>query len=308
MSAEIPDENKLFQRIHREVVDNFDEELEMELDDRESAASHPALATDQTPADREARKQYFHELFRLQGELIKLQDWLVETKHKVVILFEGRDAAGKGGVIKRITQRLNPRVCRVAALPAPTEREQSQWYFQRYVPHLPAASEMVLFDRSWYNRAGVERVMGFCTDDQYEEFFRTVPEFEKMLIRSGIQLIKYWFSITDEEQEFRFRARTHDRLKQWKLSPMDLESRRRWEDYTKAKEIMLERTHIPEAPWWVVPAVDKKKARLNCIHHLLSQMPYHEVNREPITLPQRVHHADYHRHPVKPEMIVPQVY
>lgn len=187
----------------------------------------------------------------------------------MVVLFEGRDAAGKGGVIKRISQRLNPRVCRVAALPAPSERERSQWYFQRYVSHLPAGGEIVLFDRSWYNRAGVERVMGFCSDDDYEEFFRTVPEFEKMLIRSGITLVKYWFSITDDEQHLRFLMRIHDPLKQWKLSPMDMESRRRWEQYTKAKETMLERTHIPEAPWWIIEAVDKKKARLNCIHHLL---------------------------------------
>ncbi len=201
---------------------------------------------------------YFRELFRLQGELVKLQSWVVATGHKVVILFEGRDAAGKGGVIKRITQRLNPRVCRVAALPAPNDRERTQWYFQRYVSHLPAAGEMVLFDRSWYNRAGVERVMGFCTDDQYEEFFRSVPEFERMLVRSGIQVIKYWFSISDEEQHLRFLSRIHDPLKQWKLSPMDLESRRRWEDYTRAKEIMLDRTHIPEAPWWIVQAVGQE--------------------------------------------------
>ena len=198
------------------------------------------------------RRLYFRELFRLQGELVKLQDWVVHKKLKVVVLFEGRDAAGKGGVIKRITQRLNPRVCRVAALPAPNERERTQWYFQRYVAHLPAGGEMVLFDRSWYNRAGVERVMGFCTDDEYEEFFRTVPEFETMLVRSGIILIKYWFSITDDEQHLRFKMRIHDPLKQWKLSPMDLESRRRWEQYTKAKETMLERTHIPESRWWVV--------------------------------------------------------
>ena len=205
----------------------------------------------------------------MQGELVKLQDWVVATGHKVVVIFEGRDAAGKGGAIKRITQRLNPRVCRVSALPAPNDRERTQWYFQRYVSHLPAAGEIVLFDRSWYNRAGVERVMGFCNDEQLEEFFRTVPEFEKMLVRSGIQVIKYWFSISDEEQHTRFLGRIHDPLKQWKLSPMDLQSRVRWEAYTHAKEAMLERTHIPEAPWWVVQAVDKKKARLNCIHHLL---------------------------------------
>jgi hypothetical protein len=252
--------------------------------------------------------RYFRELFRLQSELVKLQSWVVATGHKVVILFEGRDAAGKGGVIKRITQRLNPRVCRVAALPAPNDRERTQWYFQRYASHLPAAGEIVLFDRSWYNRAGVERVMGFCTDEQYEEFFRTTPEFERMLVRSGIQLIKYWFSISDEEQHLRFLGRIHDPLKQWKLSPMDLESRRRWEDYTKAKEVMLERTHIPEAPWWVVPAVDKKKARLNCISHLLSQMPYEEVEHPTIVLPPRERHDDYVRHAVPQEIHVPQIY
>jgi polyphosphate kinase 2 len=196
----------------------------------------------------------------------------------------------------------------VAALPAPNDRERTQWYFQRYASHLPAAGEIVLFDRSWYNRAGVERVMGFCTDDQYEEFFRTTPEFERMLVRSGIQLIKYWFSISDEEQHLRFLGRIHDPLKQWKLSPMDLESRRRWEEYTKAKEVMLERTHIPEAPWWVVPAVDKKKARLNCISHLLSQMPYEEVEHPTIVLPPREHHEDYVRHAVPQEIHVPQIY
>ena len=188
-------------------------------------------------------------------------------------------------MIKRITQRLNPRVVRVVALPAPSERERSQWYFQRYVPHLPAGGEVVLFDRSWYNRAGVERVMGFCSDADVEEFFRTVPEFEKMLVRSGIKVIKYWFSISDEEQHLRFQMRIHDPIKQWKLSPMDLESRRRWESYTKAKEAMLERTHIPEAPWWIVEADDKKRARLNCIHHLLTQIPYDDVPRAPIVLP-----------------------
>jgi polyphosphate kinase 2 len=199
-------------------------------------------------------------------------------------------------------------VVRVAALPAPNDRERTQWYFQRYVSHLPAAGEIVLFDRSWYNRAGVEKVMGFCNEEQYEEFFRTVPEFEKMLVRSGIQLVKYWFSITDEEQHMRFLGRIHDPLKQWKLSPMDLQSRVRWEEYTKAKEVMLERTHIPEAPWWVVQAVDKKKARLNCISHLLEQMPYHEVTHDPVTLPERVRHDDYSRRPVPAHMYVPEKY
>jgi polyphosphate kinase 2 len=295
-------------RIHRDLVDSYDEELELELEDRTLAQLTGDESSDFTQQDRIARQSYFRELFRLQGELVKLQDWVVATGQKVVIIFEGRDAAGKGGVIKRITQRLNPRVCRVSALPAPNDRERTQWYFQRYVSHLPAAGEMVLFDRSWYNRAGVERVMGFCSDDQYEEFFRTVPEFEKMLARSGIKLIKYWFSISDDEQNLRFLGRIHDPLKQWKLSPMDLESRRRWEDYTKAKEIMLERTHIEEAPWWVVPADDKKKARLNCIHHLLQQMPYQEVPHPSISLPERVRHDDYVRQPVPNEILVPLVY
>jgi polyphosphate kinase 2 len=302
-----PENGELFRRIHNEVVDSFDEELELELEDHAPGAGAQRLV--QLDAkEQEARRFYFCELFRLQTELVKLQDWLVKTGHKLVIVFEGRDAAGKGGVIKRITQRLNHRVCRVAALPAPNKREQTQWYFQRYVAHLPGAGEMVLFDRSWYNRAGVERVMGFCSDEEYEEFFRSVPEFEKMLVRSGIQLIKYWFSITDEEQQFRFLCRTQDPLKQWKLSPMDLESRRRWEDYTKAKEIMLERTNIPEAPWWVVNGVDKKKARLNCILHLLSQVKYEHTESPAITLPEREHHADYHRRPVPTEIMVPEVY
>jgi polyphosphate kinase 2 len=304
-------DEELMRRIRNDLIDSYDEELEMELEDR-SVAELTGEDEDRNPQDvvkdKEYRRQYFRELFRLQAELVKLQDWVVATGHKVVILFEGRDAAGKGGVIKRITQRLNPRVCRVAALPAPNDRERTQWYFQRYISHLPAAGEIVLFDRSWYNRAGVERVMGFCTDEQYEEFFRTVPEFEKMLGRSGIQLIKYWFSISDEEQHLRFLGRIHDPLKQWKLSPMDLESRRRWEEYTKAKEIMLERTHIPEAPWWVVQAVDKKKARLNCIHHLLEQMPYQETEHPAIVLPDRVRHEDYVRNPVPQDIVVPEIY
>ncbi|WP_342720679.1 polyphosphate kinase 2 [Acidovorax sp. FHTAMBA] len=297
------DTQDLMQRIANDLIDSYDEELELEIEDREvDDIGAP------TPGDRLARQQYFKDLFRLQGELVKLQDWVQHSRQKVVILFEGRDAAGKGGVIKRITQRLNPRVARVAALPAPNDRERTQWYFQRYVAHLPAAGEMVLFDRSWYNRAGVERVMGFCTDDEYEEFFRTVPEFEKMLVRSGITLVKYWFSITDEEQHLRFLGRIHDPLKQWKLSPMDLESRVRWEAYTKAKETMLERTHIPEAPWWVVQAVDKKKARLNCIAHLLSQLPYQEVPHLPVVLPDRVRNPEYLRQPVPASMYVPEIY
>ncbi len=298
-------DNELVNRIRLDLLDSFDEELEMEVEDRAFSSEDAINATDES---RAARTHYFRELFRLQGELVKLHDCVVASGHKVVVLFEGRDAAGKGGAIKRITQRLNPRVARVAALPAPNDRERTQWYFQRYVSHLPAAGEMVLFDRSWYNRAGVERVMGFCSDEQYEEFFRTVPEFEKMLVRSGIQLIKYWFSISDEEQHSRFLGRIHDPLKQWKLSPMDLESRKRWEDYTVAKEVMLDRTHIPEAPWRIVQAVDKKKARLNCIAHLLAQMPYEEIPHPPIVLPERVRHEDYVRQKVAEEMFIPEIY
>jgi polyphosphate kinase len=294
-------------RIDAEMQDSLDEELEMELDDDRLAqvlaklSEHPAQETFD-------RRVYFRELLALQRELVKLQGWIQHTQGKVVVIFEGRDAAGKGGVIKRITQRLNPRICRVAALPAPNERERTQWYFQRYVTHLPAGGEIVLFDRSWYNRAGVERVMEFCTEEQVEEFFRSVPDFERMLVRSGIILIKYWFSIPDEEQHFRFMMRIHDPLKQWKLSPMDVQSRSRWEQYTKAKEAMLERTHIPEARWWIVEAADKKKARLNCISHLLSQVPYQEVPYEPVNLPPRVRNPDYFRGPIPEEMYVPERY
>ena len=278
-----------------DTIDHIDEELELELGDHEGESTLD-------------RKVYLNELFRLQHELVRLQDWVVHAKLKVVVLFEGRDAAGKGGAIKRITQRLNPRVCRVAALPAPNDRERTQWYFQRYMPHLPAAGEIVLFDRSWYNRAGVERVMGFCNDAEYEEFFRTVPELEKMLVRSGITLVKYWFSITDGEQHRRFMARVQDPLKQWKLSPMDLESRRRWEAYTLAKQVMLERTHIDEAPWWIIEAVDKRRARLNCIAHLLTQIMYDDVHHEPVVLPERAHDPSYARSAIPKQMYVPTVY
>ena len=302
-----PPVNAALQRqVDREMADSFDEELELEIDDdRLTGLLEMPAQPDSETIDR---RIYFKELFRLQGELVKLQDWVLHNKLKVVVIFEGRDAAGKGGVIKRITQRLNPRFCRVAALPAPNERERTQWYFQRYVAHLPAGGEIVLFDRSWYNRAGVERVMGFCTEEQYGEFFQSVPEFERMLVRSGIILIKYWFSITDDEQQFRFMMRIRDPLKQWKLSPMDVESRRRWEQYTKAKEIMLEKTHIPEARWWIVDADDKKKARLNCIAHFLSSVPYQEVPRDAVILPERVHNADYSRGPVPEALYVPAVY
>jgi len=301
MSAKHQEMAEWYQRAQEEILDSMDEELEMELDD-------DRLSADSGTTSSVSRQTYFKELFRLQGELVKLQDYVVANKLKVAILFEGRDSAGKGGAIKRITQRLNPRVCRVVALPAPNEREKTQWYFQRYISQLPAGGEIVLFDRSWYNRAGVEHVMGFCTDAEYEEFLRTVPDLERMIINSGIILIKYWFSISDEEQYNRFMMRIHDPLKQWKLSPMDLESRRLWEAYTKAKETMLERTHIPEAPWWVVAANDKKKARLNCITHLLSQIPYEEIPHPEIHLPERVHNPDYLRGPVPPEMYVPEVY
>ena len=294
-------------RVRGELLDSFDEELEMEFDDDRLKHLIAEFAERPEPQSID-RSVYFKELFRLQGELVKLQDWVVDQKLKLVVIFEGRDAAGKGGVIKRITQRLNPRVCRVTALPSPNERERTQWYFQRYVAHLPVGGEIVLFDRSWYNRAGVEHVMGFCTNDEYEEFLRTVPQFEKMLVRSGVVLIKYWFSITDAEQHFRFLMRMHDPLKQWKLSPMDLESRRRWEAYTRAKEVMLKQTHIAEAPWWVVEADDKKRARLNCIHHLLKQIPYSEVEHPLVGLPERSHDPHYHRTPVPPDLYVPEVY
>ncbi|TXI66979.1 MAG: polyphosphate kinase 2 [Limnohabitans sp.] len=302
MNEKHDNHDQLFAQLREDLLDSLDEEFELEMEDR---LGEDAARSAETTS---SRIRYFRELLRLQTELVKLQDWVVHSRHRIVILFEGRDAAGKGGVIKRITQRLNPRVCRVAALPAPNDRERTQWYFQRYISHLPAAGEIVLFDRSWYNRAGVEKVMGFCSDEEYEEFFRSVPEFEKMLARSGIQLIKYWFSITDDEQHARFVGRMQDPLKQWKLSPMDLESRRRWEDYTRAKETMLERTHIPEAPWWIVQAVDKKRARLNCIDHLLSQVPYHDIHHTEVHLPERVRHPDYIRHPVPPEMFVPEKY
>ena len=295
----------------QDLIDSYDEELEMELDDDLISEFLMEKAGVEQPDAADGaidRRTYFRELFRLQGELVKLQDWVIHKGLKLVVVFEGRDAAGKGGAIKRMTQRLNPRVCRVAALPAPNVREKTQWYFQRYVSHLPAAGEIVFFDRSWYNRAGVERVMGFCSDDDVEEFFRSEPDNEKMLVRSRIVLITYWFTISAEEQHARFTMRIRDPLKQWKLSPMDLESRVRWEAYTKAKEAMLERTHIPEAPWWVVEGNDKKRARLNCMAHLLSQIPYEEVPHPEVVLPARVHNPDYSRVPTPKELFVPNRY
>ncbi len=251
---------------------------------------------------------YREELARLHTELVKMQEWIHARGLKVVILFEGRDAAGKGGAIKTITLPLNPRYARVVALPAPSDRERSQWYFQRYVAHLPTAGEMVLFDRSWYNRAGVERVMGFCTDEEYQEFMRSCPEFERMLVRSGVTLIKYWFSVSDEEQERRFRARIEDPTKRWKLSPMDLQSRSRWVEYSMAKDEMFAHTDIKQAPWYVVNGDDKKRARLNVIDHLLSLVPYEDLTPEPIVLPPRQRDSGYVRPPITDQTFVPEVY
>jgi polyphosphate kinase len=294
--------------IEQDLQDSFDEELEMEFDDHRIARELKAI-TDFRQRSAVERRVYFRELFRLQSELIKLQDWVIHRKLKVVVLFEGRDAAGKGGVIKRITQRLNPRACRVVALPAPTEREKTQWYFQRYVPHLPAGGEIVLFDRSWYNRAGVERVMGFATDDEVEEFMRSCPQFENMLLRSGIILVKYWFSVSDEEQERRFRARIDDPVKRWKLSPMDIESRARWEDYSFAKDEMFAYTDTKHSPWWVVDGEDKRRARLNCIAHLLSTIPYEDLQPEPVQLPPRPEATGRRmRPPMESQSFVPEVY
>jgi polyphosphate kinase 2 len=261
-----------------------------------------------SPIKKIDKKLYEKELKKLQIELVKLQRWIREKKLNVVVLFEGRDAAGKGGVIKRITQTLNPRICRVVALGVPTDRQKTQWYFQRYIEHLPAAGEMVLFDRSWYNRAGVERVMGFCTEDEYNEFLRSCPEFERMLIRSGIILIKYWFSVSDEEQERRFKARITDRTKRWKLSKMDLASRSKWVDYSMAKDIMFAHTDIKQAPWYVVNADDKKRSRLNCISHLLSLIPYKNIEPEKIRLPPRQKDKGYVRPPVTDQTMIPEVY
>ncbi|MEO0534171.1 MAG: polyphosphate kinase 2 [Cyanobacteria bacterium P01_A01_bin.123] len=255
------------------------------------------------------KKAYEKELARLQLELVKMQYWVKHTGTRIVILFEGRDAAGKGGTIKRITEPLNPRGCRVVALATPSDREKTQWYFQRYVAHLPAAGEIVCFDRSWYNRAGVEHVMGFCTDEQYQEFMETCPEFERMLVKSGIILLKYWFSVSDEEQERRFQSRTIDPARRWKLSPMDLESRDRWAEYSQAKDTMFAHTNIPEAPWFTVEADDKKRARLNCINHVLSKVPYEDMTPEALELPPRKSAPqDYVRPPLNEQFFVPQVY
>ncbi len=269
--------------------------------EKESAASG-------AKAGKLGNKDYLKKLRKLQLDLVKLQEWIKANGLKVVVIFEGRDAAGKGGAIKRITECLSPRICRVAALPAPTEREKTQWYFQRYIAHLPAAGEMVLFDRSWYNRAGVERVMGFCTEEEYGEFMRACPEFEKMLVRSGIILIKYWFSVSDEEQERRFQARIDDPTKRWKLSPMDMESRSRWVEYSRAKDDMFKYTDTKQSPWYVVQSDDKKRARLNCMAHLLSMIPYKDLTPDKMSLPPRQKETGYVRPPITDQTFVPEVY
>ncbi len=303
-------EHQVYEDLHTELMEDLVEEMEHDMEDlfEEDLKRKKGMPLPGEDARTEFRRFYFRELRRLQVELVRLQDWVQETGYKLVVIFEGRDSAGKGGVIKRITQRLNPRVCRVVALPAPSDREKSQWYFQRYVPHLPAGGEIVLFDRSWYNRSGVESVMGFATPEQVDQYFNDVPLFEQMLVNSGIKLLKYWFSISDEEQQFRFQCRILDPLKQWKLSPMDLQSRIRWEDYTRAKERTFRKTNFPYAPWHVVQANNKKFARLNCIHHLLDQIPYERVPHEPIVLPERKHTEGYRRNPTPRNMKVPNYY
>ena len=291
-------------------------------DKAESAANKPAKTDRNKTKEEKFKTIRFHggdcqvvtnefydkEMLRLQIELVKLQEWVKYKGLRVIVLFEGRDAAGKGGVIKRITEALNPRICRVEALAAPTEKEKTQWYFQRYVARLPSAGEIVLFDRSWYNRAGVERVMGFCSEEEYQEFLRACPEFEKMLIRSGIILIKYWFSVSDAEQEKRFQERIDDPTKRWKLSPMDLESRKRWVDYSRAKDVMFAYTDTKQSPWYVVNSDIKKHARLNCIHHLLSMIPYEDLTPEPIKLTPRQYDESYLRPPITDQTFVPDIY
>jgi len=299
--------DRLREWMELEFEETLDDLLEIEFNEPMLSEEVRKLYQKQHPDSLEGRI-YYPNLLRLQAEMIKLQDWVVKENAKILIICEGRDSAGKGGVIKRITQRLNPRVARVVALPKPSEREMSQWYFQRYVPHLPAGGEIVLFDRSWYNRAGVERVMGFASEDEVEQFFQDVTEFERMLVRSGIILLKYWFSITDEEQQLRFLMRIHDPMKQWKLSPMDLESRIRWEQYTKAKEEMFERTSIDQAPWYIVEGNDKKRERLNCMEHILSRIPYREIPHEKVVLPERVFNPDYERRTLPDDLYVPKIY
>jgi polyphosphate kinase len=293
-SPEIPEKEK--------EIENEKEKLKGKEKEKHEKSS------DKTLSEKFPKKEYNKLLAKMEIELVKLQEWIKAKGLKVVVIFEGRDAAGKGGVIKTITQSLNPRICRVVALPTPTERDKTRWYFQRYVPHLPAAGEMVLFDRSWYNRAGVERVMNFCTEEEYREFMRSCPEFERMLVRSGIILLKYWFSVSDEEQEKRFQERLNNPIKRWKLSPMDLESRARWVEYSQAKDEMFSYTDIKQAPWYVVQADDKKRARLNCISHLLSIIKYQDLTPESIQLPPRKSHKEYVRPPITDQTFVPKIY
>ena len=293
--------------LEAELQESLDEDFEIELEDAQLSREIARIYKGHHPELLD-RKFYMTELLRLQAELIKLQDWVEHTGEKVCVVFEGRDSAGKGGAIKRISQRLNPRIVKVVALQKPTEREKSQWYFQRYVQLLPAGGEIVLFDRSWYNRAGVDRVMGFASEAEVEQFFHDVPEFERMLVGSGIRLFKYWFSITDEEQQLRFLMRIHDPLKQWKLSPMDLQSRVRWEAYTKAKEEMFLRTHSDHAPWFIVQGNDKRRARLNMLSHLLAQIPYDPVDHDKVQLPDRTFDPEYDRSVLPNELYVPEKY
>ncbi len=291
------------------VTNEFDDEHADEFDDELPEIEVPERSVPHVGRKGKLKRRFYEsELVRLQEELAKLQAWIVTRGLKVVVIFEGRDAAGKGGVIKRITERLNPRVARVVALATPTERERTQWYFQRYAVHLPAAGEMVLFDRSWYNRAGVERVMRFCSEEEYREFLRSCPEFERMLVRSGIHLIKYWFSVSDDEQERRFQARMRDPKRRWKLSDIDLESRQRWVEYSRAKDEMFAHTDIKQAPWYVVPADDKRRARLNCIIHLLSIFDYEDATRPEIDLPPRPERGGYVRPPLSDQTFVPNAY
>jgi polyphosphate kinase 2 len=287
--------------------------IDLAVRDQSHKTGRTVANTKHTPPEQPKKKKldratFDKELARLQRELVLLQEYMKAKGLKVVVVFEGRDAAGKGGVIKRIAERTSPRVWRIAALATPTERERTQWYFQRYVEHLPAAGELVMFDRSWYNRAGVERVMGFCSEAEYQEFMRSCPEFERMLVRSGIILIKYWFSVSDAEQERRFQARVNDPMRRWKLSPMDLKSRERWVQYSRAKDDMFAHTDIKQAPWWVVDADDKRRARLNCISHLLSMIPYEDVTPPPLELPKRQRDENYVRPPISDQTFVPQVY
>lgn len=292
---------------YRAFDDLIDEILELDFEDMVVSKKLRQAYQNKHSSDLNS-KDYYHHLLDLQSEMIKVQDWVKETGAKILIICEGRDSAGKGSVIKRISQRMDPRVARVVALPKPTDREMSQWYFQRYVPHLPAGGEIVFFDRSWYNRAGVERVMEFASHDEIEQFFQDVPEFEKMLVRSGIILLKYWFSISDEEQQMRFLMRIHDPMKQWKLSEMDLQARVRWEQYTKAKEEMFERTSIAEAPWYIVEGNDKRRERLNCMAHILSKIPFKEIKQEKVSLPNRVFNPDYERQTLPNELYVPKIF